>query len=86
MLNVVYFSKCGKTKRAAEAIADKLGTKARDINSVDSLDEDSIILLGSGFYGSVHRLNNSSVLWIETDCREEKSSSLPRLQPAGARS
>jgi flavodoxin len=85
MFEVVYYSTGGNTKKVAEDIANKLGTKAKDIKSMDTIPENSLVLLGSGCYGSVNWLNTSSFLWIETGYGEEKSSSLPRLQLAGAK-
>ena len=76
MFEVVYYSIGGNTKKVAEDIASKLGTKARDIKSMDTIPENSLVLLGSGCYGSVNWLNTSSFLWIETNVRAEKSSSL----------
>jgi hypothetical protein len=77
MFDVVYYTIGGNTKKVAEDIASKLGTKAIDIKSVDTIPENSLVLLGSGCYGSVNWLNTSSFLWIETSCGEEKMSSLP---------
>jgi hypothetical protein len=79
MCEVVYYAVDGNTRTAAEAVAKKLGTAARDIKSMETLDEDSIIFLGPGCRGSVHWLDTSSFLWIETSGKEEeKPSSLPR--------
>ncbi len=53
MFEVVYYSMGRNTRKVAEAIADELGTTARDVKSVDTLSEDSLIFLGTGCYGSV---------------------------------
>jgi len=86
MFNVVYYSIGGNTKIVAEEIASKLGTKAIDIKSVDTIPENSLVLLGSGCYGSVNWLNTSSFLWIETSCGEEKSLSLLTPHLVGVKS
>ena len=86
MFDVVYYSIGGNTKKVAEDIASKLGTKARDIKTIDKIPENSLVLLGSGCYGSVNWLNTSSFLWIETSCREEKSSSSPTPHLVGVKS
>ena len=87
MLQVIYYAVDGNTRTAAETVAKKLGTAARDIKSVETLDENSIIFLGPGCRGSVHWLDTSSFLWIETgDKEEEKPSSLTRRQLAGVSS
>jgi hypothetical protein len=86
MFDVVYYSLSGNTEKVAEEIASKLGTKTIDIKTMDTIPENSLVLLGSGCYGSVNWLNTSSFLWIETSCGEEISSSLPRLHLAGAKS
>jgi flavodoxin len=53
MFEVVYYSRGGNTRKVAEAIADELWAPAKNIQSVDTLPEDSFIFLGSGCYGSV---------------------------------
>jgi flavodoxin len=53
MFEVVYFSRGGNTKKVAAAIAEELGTAARDIRAVDKVEENSTILLGTGCYGAV---------------------------------
>jgi len=50
MYEVIYFSRSGNTKKLATAIADELNVKARHIWSVESLDPDVDIFLGSGLY------------------------------------
>ena len=86
MFDVVYYSIGGNTKKVAEDIASKLGTKARDIKTIDTIPENSLVLLGSKCYGSVHWLNTSSFLWVETSCTEEKSSSSPTPHLVGVKS
>ena len=53
MFEVVYFSRGGNTRKVAEAIADELGTTARDIRTVDTLPGNALIFLGTGCYGAV---------------------------------
>ncbi len=53
MFEVVYLSRGGNTRKVAEAIADELGTAARDIKTVGTLPQDAFIFLGSGCYGAV---------------------------------
>ncbi len=51
MFEVVYFSRTGNTKKVAEAIADELKIKARDIKTTGVLPQDAFIFLGTGCYG-----------------------------------
>jgi flavodoxin len=53
MFEVIYYSRGGNTQKVAEAIADELWTTAKNIRSVDTLDEDAFIFLGSGCYGGM---------------------------------
>jgi flavodoxin len=53
MFEVIYFSRGGNTKKVAEAIAEEIGTKARDIKTVDAVDKDAVIIMGTGCYGAV---------------------------------
>jgi flavodoxin len=53
MFEVVYHSMGGNTRKVAEAIADELGIKAKDIKSVDKLPGDAFTFLGTGCYGAV---------------------------------
>jgi flavodoxin len=48
---VIYFSKTGNTKKVGEAIASELGVKAEDVKDA-KLNEDGLVFLGSGKYGS----------------------------------
>lgn len=50
MLDVIYFSRSGNTKKVATAISEELGVKARHIRSVESLPQNADIFLGSGLY------------------------------------
>jgi len=47
---VIYFSKKGNTKKLAEVIASELNVVAKDVKDV-KLNEDTFVLLGSGYYG-----------------------------------
>jgi flavodoxin len=53
MFEVVYFSRGGNTKKVAEAIAEEIGTKAKNIKTVDAVDGNSVIIMGTGCYGAV---------------------------------
>lgn len=53
MFEVVYYSMGGNTGKVAMAIADELGVTAKNIKSVDTLDRDAFIFLGTGCYGAV---------------------------------
>jgi flavodoxin len=53
MFEVVYFSRGGNTKKVAEAIAEELGTAARDIRAMDRVEEYSTVIIGTGCYGAV---------------------------------
>ena len=53
MFEVVYHSMGGNTRKVAEAIADELCVKAKEVKSVDILPEDAFIFLGTGCYGAV---------------------------------
>jgi hypothetical protein len=84
MLEIIYYSTDDNNRKAAEAVAKQIGAAARDIKSVETLDENSLIFLGAGCRGSVHWLDTSSFVWIETsEKEEEKPSSLPQRQLAG---
>ena len=48
---VIYFSKTGKTKKVAEAIASEIGVKAEDVKGA-KLNDKAFVFLGSGCYGS----------------------------------
>ena len=49
---VVYFSRGGRTKKVAEAIAQELGCEANDVKkSTPSVSEVDLIVVGSGNYG-----------------------------------
>ncbi|UCD54002.1 MAG: flavodoxin [Dehalococcoidia bacterium] len=50
MLEVVYYSMRGNTKKVAEAIAAELGVKAEDVKAKKGLAKDSFVFLGSGCY------------------------------------
>jgi flavodoxin len=53
MYEVIYYSIGGNTRKVAEAIAEEVGTKARDIKTVEAVDGKSVIMLGTGCYGAV---------------------------------
>jgi flavodoxin len=48
---VVYFTRTGNTKKAAEAMAGALKTGAHNVKGVKSVPEGSFIIAGSGVYG-----------------------------------
>ena len=49
---VVYFSRGGRTKKVAEAIAQELGCEANDVKkSTPSVSEVDLMVVGSGNYG-----------------------------------
>ena len=51
MLEVIYYSLTGNTKKVAEAIATELDVVAEDVKTKDRLAEDSFVFLGAGLYG-----------------------------------
>jgi flavodoxin len=53
MFEVVYFSRSGNTKKVAEAIADELGVKAKDIKTAGAPPADAFVFLGTGCYGAM---------------------------------
>src|SRR5512137_2844504 len=53
MYEVIYYSMGGNTRKVAEAIATEVGTEARDIKTVEAVDGNSVIMLGTGCYGAV---------------------------------
>ena len=53
MYEVIYYSVTGNTKKVADAIASELGVTARNIKTVDKVDQDAFVFLGSGYYGAI---------------------------------
>lgn len=51
MIEVIYYSLTGNTKKVAEAIASELDVEAENVKSKDILAEDSFVFLGAGLYG-----------------------------------
>ena len=51
MIEVVYYSLTGKTRKVAEAIAAELGVAAENVKAKDGLAEGSLVFLGAGLYG-----------------------------------
>lgn len=51
MLEVIYYSLTGRTKKVAEAIATELGVAAEDVRTKARLADDSFVFLGAGKYG-----------------------------------
>ena len=51
MIEVIYYSMTGNTKKLAEAIAAELGVVAEEAKAKGSLAEDSLVFLGAGKYG-----------------------------------
>ncbi len=73
MLEVVYYSVGGNTREVAEAVANRLGGVAKDIQSIDKLNENSLVFIGTGCYASIHQIGTSSFLWIETSATEDEN-------------
>ena len=63
MIEVVYFSRSGNTRKVAEVIAGELGVTAKDVKTAGILPPDAFIFLGSGCYGAV--LANGLVKFME---------------------
>jgi flavodoxin len=63
MIEVVYFSRSGNTRKVAEIIAEELGVTAKDVKTAGILPPDAFIFLGSGCYGAV--LANGLVKFME---------------------
>ncbi|MDD5397518.1 MAG: flavodoxin family protein [Dehalococcoidia bacterium] len=53
MFEVIYYSLTGNTRKVADAIAGELGVEAKNIKAVDTVAQDALIFLGSGYYGAV---------------------------------
>lgn len=51
MINVLYYSLTGNTKKLAGAIAGELGVEAQGIKNVATVPADGVLFLGSGSYG-----------------------------------
>jgi len=51
MVEVVYYSMTGNTRKVADAIAAELDVVAEDVKTKDRLAEDSLVFLGAGLYG-----------------------------------
>ena len=52
MIEVVYFSRTGNTKKVAEAMAAELKVTAKDVKTAGVLPADAFILMGTGCYGA----------------------------------
>jgi flavodoxin len=52
MIEVVYFSRSGNTRKVAEVIAGELGVTARDVKTAGVLPPDAFIFMGTGCYGA----------------------------------
>jgi flavodoxin len=63
MIEVVYFSRSGNTRKVAEIIGEELGVTAKDVKTAGILPPDAFIFLGSGCYGAV--LANGLVKFME---------------------
>jgi len=63
MIEVVYFSRSGNTRKVAEIIAEELGVTAKDVKTAGILPPDAFIFMGSGCYGAV--LANGLVKFME---------------------
>ena len=51
MVQVIYFSRGGNTKKLAESIAEELNVKAEDVERAKLQLETDLVFLGSGCYG-----------------------------------
>ena len=51
MIEVIYYSMTGNTRKLAEAIAAELGVVAEEAKAKGRLAEDSLVFLGAGKYG-----------------------------------
>ena len=51
MVEVVYYSLTGNTRKVGDAIAAELSVTAEDVKTKDRLAEDSLVFLGAGLYG-----------------------------------
>ena len=56
MIEVIYYSLTGNTKKVADAIAAELGVDAENVKTKDMLAEDSLVFLGAGLYGPLRGL------------------------------
>jgi flavodoxin len=52
MIEVVYFSRSGNTRKVAEVIANELGVTAKDVRTAGVLPPDAFIFMGTGCYGA----------------------------------
>ena len=51
MVEVVYYSMTGNTKKLADAIAGELGVAAEKVSTDTRLADESLVFLGTGLYG-----------------------------------
>jgi len=68
MVEVVYCSRGGNTRKVAEAIASELGVSAKDISTAGVIPPETFVLLGSGNYGG--KPVKEIVNFIEKNCRQ----------------
>jgi flavodoxin len=52
MIEVVYFSRSGNTRKVAEVMAEELGVTAKDVKTAGILPPDAFIFMGTGCYGA----------------------------------
>jgi flavodoxin I len=71
MIEVVYFSLTGHTRKVAEAIAAELRVTADDVKTKDGLADDSLVFLGAGLYGPLKNLGFRRFI-AENDFRGRK--------------
>lgn len=64
MIQILYDSMSGNTRKLADAMAEELGVKAADAKSATLEQGDGVLFLGSGCYGGVPGKN--MVKFIET--------------------
>jgi flavodoxin len=68
MVEVIYCSKGGNTRKVAQAIASELGVSAKDIRTAGAVSREAFIFLGSGNYGG--RPVKEIVNFIEKNCHQ----------------
>lgn len=84
MIEVIYYSLTGNTKKVADAIAAELGVDAENVKTKDMLAEDSLVFLGAGLYGPLRGLGSGGSS-TETTLPEGRWLSSAPQEKAGAR-
>jgi flavorubredoxin len=66
VVNVLFHSMTGNTKKIAEAIAREVGTSAEKISDETSIGEIDVLFIGDGNYGSnIHSKTRQCILRLE---------------------